>query len=340
MYEVGVEHTLKSCDETLVYHLVEELQVVLAVLQCPAYAELYEVLLELHQSAEVEECHLRLHHPELSEVPWRVGVLGAERRAEGVDGSKRGGSELALELSRHGERGLLAEEVVGVVYLAVLGLLEVVEVLGSDLEHLARSLAVAGGDERRVEVEVAVLMEVCVYGHGHVVAYAHDCPEGVGAQTQVRVLPHVLKRLSLLLHGIVGAAQSVHLDVLALYLRCLARSRALHERTRGADACACGDLLEHVGIKLRRVYHYLHVLYSRAIVECDEVYGLAAAVGAYPSLDVDDRTEISAFQDVNNFCPACLFHLYVVCLIKSTTAVGGVYAPTGCRVSLLVCQYV
>ena len=46
-------------------------------------------------------------------------------------------------------------------------------------------LAVAGGDEGGVEVEVAVLVEVCMYGHGHVVAYAQYGTEGVGAGAQV-----------------------------------------------------------------------------------------------------------------------------------------------------------
>ena len=46
-------------------------------------------------------------------------------------------------------------------------------------------------------------MEVGMDSHRHVVAYAHHSAEGVGAQTQVCVLTHILKRLSLLLHGIV-----------------------------------------------------------------------------------------------------------------------------------------
>ena len=69
-----------------------------------------------------------------------------------------------------------------------------------------------------MEVEVAVFVEVCVYGHSHIVAYTHNGTECIGAQTQVSVLSHVLKRLALLLHRIIAAAESVYLKALALYL--------------------------------------------------------------------------------------------------------------------------
>ena len=52
---------------------------------------------------EVDERHLGLYHPELSQVAWSVGVFGTEGGAEGVDGTQGSGTELTLELSAHGE---------------------------------------------------------------------------------------------------------------------------------------------------------------------------------------------------------------------------------------------
>ena len=216
--EVGVQYALKTLDKSLVNHLVEELEVVLAVLQCPTDAVLDEVFLKIHKTCEVEESHLRLNHPELCQVARSVGILGTESRTECVDGSKCSGTKLAFELTRHSQRCLLAEEVVAIVNLAILSLLQIVEILGCYLEHLACTLAVAGCDERCMEVEIAVLVEVCVDGHSHIVAYTHNGTERIGAQTQVGVLSHVLKRLTLLLHRIVAATESVYLNALTLYL--------------------------------------------------------------------------------------------------------------------------
>ena len=61
-------------------------------------------------------------------------------------------------------------------------------------------------------------MEVCVDGHCHVVADAHHSTECVGAETEVSILAHILERLSLLLHRVVVAAETVNLEALALYL--------------------------------------------------------------------------------------------------------------------------
>ena len=60
---------------------------------------------------EVGEGDLGLDHPELGEVPARVRVLGAERRAEGVDLREREAVALDVELARHREVGLAPEEV-------------------------------------------------------------------------------------------------------------------------------------------------------------------------------------------------------------------------------------
>ena len=94
-----VEHALQALNQTLVDHLVKELEVVLAVVKSPTDAILDEIFLQLHQSVEVQERNLGLYHPELSEVSRSVRVLGTECRTESVDGAKSGCSQLTLELS-------------------------------------------------------------------------------------------------------------------------------------------------------------------------------------------------------------------------------------------------
>ena len=86
-YEILLDDRLQRSDQRLVDHLVEELQVVLAVVQGPLHAVLDEVFLKIHQLVLVDEGNLRLDHPELSQVARRITVLSAESRTEGVDGT-------------------------------------------------------------------------------------------------------------------------------------------------------------------------------------------------------------------------------------------------------------
>ena len=97
--------------------LVEELHVLRAAFQHVADDALEERLGQVHVVVELEEGHLRLDHPELGQVARRVGVLGAERRPEGVAPCPATGEDLRLELAADGQRSPLAEEVVRVVDL-------------------------------------------------------------------------------------------------------------------------------------------------------------------------------------------------------------------------------
>ncbi len=95
-HEGFLEYTLQTLQEGLVDHLVEELQVVLAVVQCPTDTVFNEVFFQVHQLLLVEESHFRLHHPELCKVARRVAVLGAEGGSEGIDGTQCRRPQLTL----------------------------------------------------------------------------------------------------------------------------------------------------------------------------------------------------------------------------------------------------
>ncbi len=140
--ELCLDHILKPLDELLVVHIVEELKVVAAVVKSVLHKVLDEVLCKVHIVVHVVEGHLRLHHPELCKMARSVGVLSAERRAEGVDFAQSHRSEFALKLSAHGEAGVLAEKVLAVVHLAVRSARRVLHIEGRHLEHLAGALAV------------------------------------------------------------------------------------------------------------------------------------------------------------------------------------------------------
>ena len=132
--------------------LVEELEIVTAVVKRVLHQMLDEVLCQVHIIIDVVECHLRLHHPELCKVSRGVGILRTESRSESVNLTQSGGAEFALELAAHCEAGLFSEEILRIINFSLLVSWDVFEVQGSDLEHLTRSLTVRSSDERGVEI--------------------------------------------------------------------------------------------------------------------------------------------------------------------------------------------
>ena len=97
----------------------------------------------------------------------------------------------------------------GVVGIAA----EVREVERADAEHLAGALGVAGRDDRRVDPEEAVLVEVAMDRHAEAVAHARDRAERVRPRPQVRdfaeVLERVLLRLNRIRLGVVDPADDL-----------------------------------------------------------------------------------------------------------------------------------
>ena len=136
-------------------------------------------------SRKVGERDLGLDHPELGEVAAGVRVLGAERRAEGVDLREREAVGLDVELAGDGEEGLAAEEVLGEVDLAAVAR-QVREIERRDPEQRARALGVGRGDDRRVDPEEAALVEEAVDRLGERVAHARHGGDHVGARPEVR----------------------------------------------------------------------------------------------------------------------------------------------------------
>ena len=71
-YELCVCNALETLDELVVVSVVEELDVVIAVVKGILHKVLDELLCEVHVVLDVVECHLRLYHPELCKVAWSV----------------------------------------------------------------------------------------------------------------------------------------------------------------------------------------------------------------------------------------------------------------------------
>ena len=128
--------------QALLDPLVEEGEILVPLLQQRLEGVLQEPLRQRRIVGEVGEGDLRLDHPELGEVAAGVGVLGAERRPEGVDLGEREAVGLDVELPRHRQERLAAEEILGEIDLALRRARQVGEVERRHPKQRARPLGV------------------------------------------------------------------------------------------------------------------------------------------------------------------------------------------------------
>ena len=178
----------------------------------------------------------------------RVGRLGAEGGAEGVDVAEGHGEDLGVELAGHRQRHGLAEEVLAEIGLALIRQRAGVGIDGGDAEHLARALGVAAGDQRGVHVQVALVVEEAVDGLGRHGAHPEGALEQVGPGPEVLDGAQVLQRVALLLERVVRWALAHHGDLLRLQLEGLLVLGGDDQRALGLDGRAGGDALDDVGI--------------------------------------------------------------------------------------------
>ena len=208
-----VEHaklTLRNVRELVLkprlHELIEERDLLGTLRKYGADEVLDHLLGDLQHVRQLCKRDLRFNVPELGKVTRRVGVLRAEGGTEGVDPAQRRRGDLTLQLTGHRKPRLFAKEVVLVVRL--LALVFCIPGLRRHAEHLARALAVARGDEGRVDIVVAALMEIAVYSLRRDAPHAKDGGKRVGTQPQMRDAAQKVQRRALLLNGVFGRTLS------------------------------------------------------------------------------------------------------------------------------------
>src|SRR6266545_4936660 len=144
-------------------------QILFAPLQAAAHDVGNEILLQPHVRVRIVPGDLGLDHPELGQVPARLRLLGAERRAEAIHLAEGGGGGLDVQLAGLREIGFLQIEVV-------------------HREQRARMLADRAGENRRVDERELPLVEEIANRLDDFVADVRDRHLLLGAQPQVAVL--------------------------------------------------------------------------------------------------------------------------------------------------------
>ena len=286
--KVGVGHQLQTLNQALVKELVEESQLIGAVIQQEADDIAGHGLGGFQIGVQVGKGHLWLNHPELGRVAGVIALLGAEGGAEGVDIAQRHGHSLGLQLAGNRQVDRALEEVLRVVNAALVIAGHIVEVQRCDLEHLAGTLAVRAGENRRMHVGEAALMEELVQGKGRLTAHAERRVEGVGARAQMGHRAQIVHAHLLLLQRVVAAAGAQHGDGIGVDFKRLLSIGGQHQRAGDLKA-GIQAALGNLGIvgELVSLKNNLNRLIAAAVRQRDkaDIFRIAHSFG--PAADGD-----------------------------------------------------
>ena len=276
--------------------VVEKLHVFGAFFEHVAEDALQQPFGQFHIAPQIAKRDLRLDHPELGEVPGRVAVLGAEGRPEGVRLAQPARERLGFELPADGQIRRPIEEIEreidslslrGRLFWALALFRHVVQVERGHLEHRAGAFAIAGGDQRRVDVEETAFLEELVDRVAHAIPHPGDGAERVRARPQMGDRPQELERVALLLQRIRGhVGHAVDRDRGGLDFGRLALARRRLDQPGDADAATGREPLDFRFVVRQAGFgKYLDVAEAGAVVDFKETEpGLRVAPRADPTL--------------------------------------------------------
>ena len=115
-----------------------------------------------------------------------VGILGTERRSEGVHLRECKTVGLDVELPRNREKSLAAEEILSEIDGSALVARQIGEIERGDAKHCARPFRIGGCDNRRVDPAKAALVEKAVNGLRKRVPHPRRRRDHVRARPQMR----------------------------------------------------------------------------------------------------------------------------------------------------------
>ena len=134
----------------------------------------------------------------------RIGQFRAEGRAECIDIAESKGIGLDVKLAADGQVDGLAEKVLGVIDLSILCHREFPEGKSRDLEHLARSLCIAPGDDGRMHIDKASLLEKSVDRIGDQRTDTEYRCKCVRTDSEMGDRAEIFKRVAFFLQRIIG----------------------------------------------------------------------------------------------------------------------------------------
>ena len=219
--EIVFQHSLQTFDQTFIEHIVQKFDIVHAVVQSPLYTILDELFRQLHIVQDIIESHFRFDHPELGQVTRSIGVFRTESRAECINLSQSRSGQFTFQLSGNSQARLFAKEIIFINDRSVFILLQIVQVHGCHLEHLACTFTVRSCNQRCMEIEEPSVMEKFMNGISHVMTNTEHCTECIRTWTEMSDLTQEFHRMTFLLQRIsirIGRTVNFYFSSLDLHI--------------------------------------------------------------------------------------------------------------------------
>jgi hypothetical protein len=115
-------------------------------------------------------------------------------------------------LAADGQVGLAAKEILAEIDAVLFIAGRVLQIQGGDAEHLAGPLAVAAGDDRRVHIDEAALLQEAVDGVGQQAPDPENGHEGVGARPQMGDGAQELEGVAFFLQRVIERGEADRFD--------------------------------------------------------------------------------------------------------------------------------
>ncbi len=241
-----------------------------------------------------------------------IGVFCTECRTKRINSSQCRSSKFTFQLSGNRQTGLLTKEVVIINDRTGFILLQIIEVLRCYLEHLSGTFTVRSRDDRCMEIDETFLMEKSMDSYRHVMTNAEHCTKSIRTGTQVSNLTQKLQCMAFLLQRICIITSSQNFNFTSLNLSFLAGTYRFRQFTIHAQTSTGSNVFQHLFIKVCQIYHNLHIIYCRTVIQGDKINLFTTSAGTNPAFHVDHSAKIFALQYVNNLCSTNLFHKFVL----------------------------
>ena len=264
----------------------------------------------------------------------RVRVLRAERRSERIDTAQRAGVRFSLQLAADRQVRGASKEVLREINAARLFVARrIFDIERRHLEHFARAFAVAGGDQRSVEIVEAAALEEFMRRERQRVAHTRHRAERVRAGPQMSHFAQTLKGNARLAERIFHRiAEPEHFHFRRLQINGLPlpfgsdqRASYLHGGSRMK--------LHNFRIVIRKACrrNHLQISLATAVVQFDERKArLRITPGPHPASHCHLTSKITAGQCVPHYCPLHLSSLQLNVFQYSSN-------PPPCHVRPIIC---
>ena len=214
----------------------------------------------------------------------RIGSFSPEGGAKRIDLAESHGHTFTGELTGDCQRGTPAEKILGIVHLAVFVQGKVVEIQRRDMEHLARPLAVAGGDEGGVGVNKPAFLEKAMDRVSRDRPHPEDRAKGIGPRPEMGDGPQEFKGMALFLQRVIGGGSSFDLDGGGVHFTGLFGFRGQNQFPFDAQRSS-HVLMDNLLKVLKRIpfRNDLQISLTAAVVEFDERQRFGFTQGAHPA---------------------------------------------------------